>query len=303
MPSSQSLKFREMLIDQRSSAASASEPPTLEQERAGLEANLIPLLLDVRVEKTIIAGMDAEWVSTPNAQPDCAFLYLHGGAYYMGSCTSHRELASRLARACAMRVLVIEYRLAPEHPYPAAVQDAVAAYRALVASGLQPENIVIGGDSAGGGLTVATLLALRDGGDALPAAAVTLSPWTDLACTGESLQSRAQFDPMLSPESVRAITERYVGDSDPRDPLISPIYGDLHGLVPMLVQVGHDEVLLDDAQRLASRLQTAGGDVTLKVWDGMWHVFQIFAAVMPEGQQAVDEIGTFVRGKVAVASA
>ncbi len=215
----------------------------------------------------------------------------------MGSVVSHREIASRLARACAMRVLVIEYRLAPEHPYPAAVKDSVNAYRELVESGIRPDNIVIAGDSAGGGLTVATLVALRDRGYSLPTAAVAMSPWTDLACTGESMVTRAPFDPMLTPESVRSITHHYVGEEDPHDPLISPIYADLSGLPPMLVHVGHDEVLLDDAVRLSDRLNAAGVYVQVKVWDGMWHVFQSFAAYVPESQQAIDEIGTFVQSK------
>ncbi|WDL95652.1 alpha/beta hydrolase [Alicyclobacillus sp. ALC3] len=302
MPSEESLKFRQMLMEQRAQMAKvfATHQPTLEQERAGMEAawSQVAVLTDVTVEPTTFAGMHAEWVSAPNSRLDSALLYLHGGAYYMGSVVSHREIASRLARACAMRVLVIEYRLAPEHPYPAAVEDSVTAYRELVESGIRPENIVIAGDSAGGGLTVATLVALRDRGYALPTNAVAMSPWTDLECTGGSMVTRAPFDPMLTPESVRGITHHYVGEADPRSPLISPIYADLSGLPPMLIHVGHDEVLLDDAIRLSDRLNAAGVAAGVKVWEGMWHVFQSFAAYVPESQQAIDEIGNFVQSKL-----
>lgn len=300
MPSAESQAVRQMLTQLRAKAESG-EPASIEQQRRDLDAmsNLSPVAEDVSVEQTTIAGRPAEWLSAPGAMADRVFLYLHGGAYYMGSCTSHRDLAARLSRACGMRALVVEYRLAPEHPYPAAIEDAVAAYRALVDSGYAPSQIVIGGDSAGGGLTVATLLSLRDAGDVLPRAAVLLSPWTDLEGTGESMETRSAHDPWLSAEGVRAITGLYIGDLDPRTPLVSPIYADLHGLPPTLVHVGHDEVLLDDSRRLVDRLQVAGVDVTFKIWEGMWHVFQSFASQVPEGRQAIDEIGDFVKSHLA----
>jgi len=299
MASHESQVVRELLSQQKR-AAQAGAQQTIEEQRRGLEAmgEMIPFAPDVTVDKTSVGRIPGEWVAAPSAVGNRVFLYLHGGAYYMGSCASHRDLAARLSRATASRVLVIEYRLAPEHLFPAAVEDAVAAYRALLDSGVNADRIVIGGDSAGGGLTMATLLTLRDEGDPLPAAAVLLSPWTDLEGTGDSMETRAAFDPWLDPTGIRAAAKIYIRDLDPRHPLVSPIYGDLHGLPSMLVHVGRDECLLDDSVRLVDRAQVADVDVTLKIWDDMWHVFQSFAAKVPEGQQAIEEIGEYVRGKL-----
>jgi monoterpene epsilon-lactone hydrolase len=266
----------------------------IETARQGLEAlsALTPVAPDISIEKTIIEGIPAEWVMAPNAVEDRVFLYLHGGAYIMGSCNTHRYLASKLSRSTAARVLVPEYRLAPEHPFPAAMEDAVKVYRCLISSGITPDKIIIGGDSAGGGLTLATLLSLKDEDEALPALAVLLSPWTDMEGTGESMETRAAFDPWLSPDASRATPALYIRDVDPRHPLVSPIYADLAGLPSMLVHVGNDEILLSDSARLVDRARAAGVEVNFKVWEDMWHVFQTFA--IPEGQQAIDEIGEFV---------
>jgi monoterpene epsilon-lactone hydrolase len=266
----------------------------IETARQGLEAlsALTPVAPDISIEKTIIEGIPAEWVMAPNAVEDRVFLYLHGGAYIMGSCNTHRYLASKLSRSTAARVLVPEYRLAPEHPFPAAMEDAVKVYRCLISSGITPDKIIIGGDSAGGGLTLATLLSLKDEDEALPALAVLLSPWTDMEGTGESMETRAAFDPWLSPDASRATPALYIRDVDPRYPLVSPIYADLAGLPSMLVHVGNDEILLSDSARLVDRARAAGVEVNFKVWEDMWHVFQTFA--IPEGQQAIDEIGEFV---------
>jgi monoterpene epsilon-lactone hydrolase len=201
-----------------------------------------------------VQGIPAEWVIAPNAVEGRVFLYLHGGAYIMGSLNTHRHLAAKLSRSTATKVLLIDYRLTPENPFPAALEDAVKSYRWLVSSGISPEQIVIGGDSAGGGLTLATLLSLRDDGDALPASVVLLSPWTDLEGTGESMESWKEVDPWLSSEATRAIPAMYIHELDPRNPLVSPIYADLGGLPPMLVHVGNDEILLDDRSVLWSVL-------------------------------------------------
>jgi monoterpene epsilon-lactone hydrolase len=297
MASPQSQAIRQMLLQQREAARKAP-PPSIEVQRRNLDAmgRLVPLAPDVQVERIEVAGLPAEWIRTPNARADRVLLYLHGGAYYLGSCESHRSLAARLARASAARVLLIEYRLAPEHRFPAAVEDAVAVYRALLAGGIQPGRIVIGGDSAGGGLTAATLVSLRDAGDPLPAGAVLLSPWTDLEGTGESMETRAPFDPWLDPEGIRRAPAIYLGDGDRRHPLASPLYADLHGLPPLLVHVGRDECLLDDSVRFVEKAKASGVNASLHIWEDMWHVFQSFA--IPEADEAIGEIGAFVQRMV-----
>jgi acetyl esterase/lipase len=222
-------------------------------------------------------------------------LYLHGGGYVIGSITTHRELAGRLSRAAAARVLIIDYRLAPEHPYPAAVEDATTAYRWLLQNGAMPARTVIAGDSAGGGLTVATLLALRDAGEPLPAAGVCLSPWTDMEGIGESMRTKAGVDPIVQRAGLLHFADLYLHGADPRSPLAAPLYANLQGLPPLLIQVGTRETLLDDATRLATRAQAEGVEVTLEPWEDMIHVWQLFAPLLPEGQQAIERIGEYVR--------
>jgi acetyl esterase/lipase len=258
-------------------------------------ANVFPVASDVQVEPVDIDGIAAEWLSAPGADPERVMLYLHGGGYVICSVNTHRDLASRLSRAAAARVLIIDYRLAPEHPHPAAVDDAVNAYRWLLGRGIDPTRTTIAGDSAGGGLTVAALLALRDQQERLPAAAVCLSPWVDLEATGESMVTKADVDPMVKPEILRKMAAHYLGGLDPRTPLAAPLHADLSGLPPLLIQVGTAETLLDDATRLAAKAREAGGDVTLEPWEDMVHVWHIFAPLLPEGQRAIERIGEFVR--------
>lgn len=226
MASQESIAVRQYL-----KAYMASQPAgfDLEASRKGLEmlASLTPIARDIRVEQTSIEGIHAEWVIAPNTVEDRVFLYLHGGAYILGNCNTHRALAAKLSRSTSSRVLVPEYRLAPEHPFPAAIEDAVLCYRWLISSGYKPEQIIIGGDSAGGGLSLSTLLTLREENDALPGLAVLLSPWTDLEGTGESMETRAATDPWLTPEASRATPVLYIRDLDRRHPLVSPIYADL----------------------------------------------------------------------------
>ncbi|CAH0345771.1 alpha/beta hydrolase [Bacillus sp. CECT 9360] len=295
MASKESLAERNRLIEY---VASQPKKLTIQESRNRLEALLasIPIDPDIKTEKIMIENTPAEWVIAPNAARDRVFLYLHGGAYMLGSLNTHRDLAAKLSRSTATRVLVIEYRLAPEHPFPSGIEDAVTAYRWLLRSGISPERIVVGGDSAGGGLTMAMLLSLRDAGDALPASAILLSPWTDMEGTGESMESRADADPWLNPEQNRAAPFLYIGSMDRRHPLVSPIYADLQGLPPMLVHVGNDEILLDDSVRLVERANAAGVEATLKVWEDMWHVFQQFTT--PEASKAIDEIGEYVKQKL-----
>ena len=231
----------------------------------------------------------------PGADASRVLLYLHGGGYVIGSIDTHRSPAGRLSRAAAARVLIIDYRLAPEHPYPAAVQDATAAYRWLLRNGATPARTVIAGDSAGGGLTVATLVALRDAGDPLPAAGVCLSPWVDLEGIGESMTTRASADPIVQKPGLLWFASLYLGGADPRTPLAAPLYADLHGLPPLLIHVGTAETLLDDATRLAERAKAAGVDVTLEAWEDMIHVWHLFAPMLPEGQQGVERVGEYIR--------
>jgi acetyl esterase/lipase len=194
-------------------------------------------------------------------------------------------------------VLLIDYRLAPEHPHPAAVEDAVAAYRFLLQQGISPKRIALAGDSAGGGLVVATLVALRDAGEKLPAAGVSLSPWIDLECLGESMKTKAALDPMVQKEGVLQLAALYLGGKSPRTPLAAPLYADLSGLPPLLIQVGTAETLLDDASRLAERARKAGVNVTYDPWEGMIHVWQLFAPMLDEGKQAIDKLGAFIQTK------
>jgi monoterpene epsilon-lactone hydrolase len=250
---------------------------------------------DVRCEAVDTGGVPGEWITTPEAAHERVVYYLHGGGYVMGSINTHRELISRISRAAGARALAIDYRLAPENPFPAAVEDCTAAYRWLLSTGVDPARLVIAGDSAGGGLTVDTLVALRDAGDPLPAAAVCLSPWVDLEQVGESMTTKAEVDPLIQREVGVRWAKVYLGDVHPHTPLAAPLYADLRGLPPLLIQVGTEEALLDDSTRLAERAKSAGVDVEIEVWDDMIHVWQFFAAMLPEGQQAIDRIGEFIR--------
>jgi acetyl esterase/lipase len=270
---------------------------SVEEQRAAFEelASQFPLPEDVRCKAVDAGGVPAEWIAAPGAEDERVVFHLHGGGYVAGSVDTHREMISRISRAAAARALAIDYRLAPEHPFPAAVEDSTAAYRWLLSSGVDPSRTVMAGDSAGGGLTVATLVALRDAGDPLPAAAVCLSPWVDLECLGESMRTKAEVDPMVQRQPVLEMASAYLGGADPRTPLAAPLHADLAGLPPLLIQVGTAETLLDDATRLAQRATAASVEVTLEPWDEMIHVWQLFAAVLPEGQQAIDRIGEFIR--------
>ncbi len=292
MPSNELNAIRTVLKAQpRALNASVAE------RRAAVEdvTSVFPLAPDVIVTPVDAGGVPAEWVAAPGADPRRTMLYLHGGGYVICSINTHRELASRLARAAAARVLLIGYRLAPEHPHPAAVEDAVTAYRWLLGRGASPARTVIAGDSAGGGLTVATLVALRDAGVALPAAGVCISPWVDMEGLGESMTTKADVDPMVQREQLVEMGKLYLGGKPPRTPLASPLYADLTGLPPLLIQVGTAETLLDDSTRLAGCALEAGVDVMLEPWEDMIHVWHIFATMLPEAREAIERVGAFVR--------
>jgi epsilon-lactone hydrolase len=246
-------------------------------------------------------GVPGEWVVTPASRDDHHILYLHGGGFIIGSPSLYRHVTWRIAAAAEARLLAIDYRLAPEHRFPAALDDVLAAYGWLLRQGADPRRIAVIGDSAGGGLVFSLLLRLRDEGRLpLPAAAVTLSPWTDLALTGLSLRQNARADPFIDVLDMLTIAGWYLGGADPRDPYASPLYGDPAGLPPTLIQVGSDEVLRDDATRLAERMRAAGCEVALEIWPRMPHVWQLFAEVMPEARRAIAGIGRFVRERTEI---
>ncbi len=252
----------------------------------------------VKVEKDTVNGLRAEWLTPDDHMDGKVLLYLHGGGYVVGGCDMHRQLVSHIARAGRIRTVLPEYRLSPEHKFPAAIDDAVGVYRALLKMGLKAEDIVVAGDSAGGGLSVATLLALRDAGDHLPAAAVLLSPFLDATGSGDSMQTRALKDPWFRAEDLPVVADLYCEAHQRRFPLVSPVFANLEDLPPMLIQVGDDEILLSDSERFADECVAAGIDVELEVWPEMWHVFQMFIGKMPEARQAVDKIGAYVQSRL-----
>ncbi len=245
-----------------------------------------------------VDGLAAEWITTPGSSKKTTILYLHGGGYSGGSISSHRSMVVEIAKVAQAKALLIAYRLAPEHCYPAPVEDALTAYQWLLSNGIQPEDIVIAGDSAGGGLTLALLIALRDNAFHMPACAVCLSPWTDLTGSGESLVTCAGKDIFIDPSAIKPAAAVYLGGADPRSPLASPLFADLHGLPPVLIQVGSDEVLLSDSTSFAERAQAAGVEVTLEVWKNMQHVWQFAARYLPEARQAIGGIGEFIAEKL-----
>ncbi len=253
----------------------------------------------VRLEPAEVAGVPGLWVTSEHRSEDAprtTLLYLHGGGYCFCSSATHRALVAQVAIASQARCLALDYRLAPEHPFPAALDDALAAYRALVAGGTGPERLVLAGDSAGGGLALATLLRLRDAGEPLPRAAALLSPWVDLACRGESIDRNGPRD-YLSRAVLERFAGHYLGAMAPETPSASPLYADLTGLPPLLVQAGSDETLLTEGRDLAARAETAGVEVRFREWPGQVHVFQAFAPYIPEAMAAIREIGDFVRGE------
>ena len=278
----------------------ASEPrpddPTPERLRERLVklTDQLPRPGDLSCESADAGGVPGLWFPAATGA-ERTVLYLHGGGYVVGSVQTHCGLTHRLAVAAGSRVLSIDYRLAPEHPFPAALEDAVTAYRWLLDTGTEPGAITIAGDSAGGGLVVATALCLKERGLPLPAALVCFSPWVDMEATGESMDSRADVDPMVSREGLLWFAGMYLAGADPRTPLAAPLHADLSGLPPVLVQVGDAETLLDDSTRLAERMREAGTPVTLEVWDHMIHVWQLMAPLLGEGRRAITQAGRFIR--------
>lgn len=247
---------------------------------------------------TGIQNRQAEWLHPCNGAKDKVILYTVGG-YVSGSCKDHRAMVAKITKASGIDTLLFDHRLAPEDPFPGALEDALTSYRWLLARGISPTDIMIVGESAGGGLCLATLLALRDQGIPLPAAAVAMSPWTDLALTGESYKTKTKV--CLSPRGMATVCSKYyAGENDPRLPWISPLYGDLHGLPPLFISVGTDETMLDDSTRFAEKAKAAGVDVTLRVGEGMIHCYPLLAPLFPEATQALDEICAFIKSHLAI---
>lgn len=250
---------------------------------------------DATVEPVAIGALEAEWIRPAGADADRVLLYFHGGGYVMGDCRTHRSIVAKFAQGSRTAALVFSYRLAPEHPFPAALDDALAAYDWLRQQGVAAASIVFAGDSAGGGLLLATLLALRQRGEAMPAAAVALSPWTDLACTGASYVTNLPTEVLAPKGCWTAFSAHYLAGADPRDPLISPLYGDLAGLPPLLIFAGGHEVMRDDSVAFAERARTAGVAVTLRVGAGLFHCYPACAPLFPEATEAMAEICAFIR--------
>ncbi|WP_020178550.1 alpha/beta hydrolase [Methylopila sp. M107] len=244
---------------------------------------------------TTLAGLPAEAHARTGRAPDRHVLYLHGGAFCCGSPRTHRGIAGRIARGVDAEVIVLDYRLAPEHPFPAAIEDAAAAYLELVARGIDGSRLAIAGDSAGGNLVFALLLKLKELGAPMPSAAVGLSPFTDFTASGDSFRLNALLDPLLHIRGLPSVVQAYAPGFDARNPLLSPIFGDLTGLPPTLIQCGSDEILLDDARRLHAGLRAAGVPCDLEVWPRMPHVWQAFASFLPEGRLAIGRINAFLR--------
>lgn len=274
---------------------------SLEERRARMEeiGDKFPVPESAVVEAVEIAGRPAEWVYDAAADEGRVMLYVHGGGYVQGSLHSHRNMVFEIARAFGGRVLNLDYRLAPEHPYPAAVEDTVAAWKALLDQGVDPKRAAFGGDSAGGGLVVAALVSARDQGLPLPACGCCISPWTDLVGTGQTMDTKAGEDPMVNRDALNFFADLYVGGADKTEPLISPIFADLAGLPPLLVQVGTAETLLDDSRRLAMRARHQGVDVDYVEWQGMPHIWHIFAPLLQQSRDAVAELGRYMRAKAA----
>jgi monoterpene epsilon-lactone hydrolase len=267
------------------------------QRRRDIDARGLAYRLpaDIKAEPVAANGVRSEWTSSPDADPSRVVLYFHGGGYVIGSLDSHRHMVAEIGRAARARTLAIDYRLAPEHPFPAAVDDAIDAYRFLLSRGVQPSGITIAGDSAGGGLVVAAMVAIREAGLPQPACGWPISPWVDMEAIGGSMSSKAATDPTVQQAGILDMAKLYLKDANPRSPLAAPIYADLRGLAPLLIQVGAAETLLDDAIRLAQVAGAADVAVDLQVWPEMIHVWHIYYPELAAGGRAIAAGGEFAK--------
>jgi epsilon-lactone hydrolase len=273
-----------------------SRNTSMEQMRSDWDKAFFSDAIPCETQDIVADGVPARWIVASQEIDNRILIYFHGGGFKMGSLRSHHDFMARLSRVAGCKVLGVDYRLVPEHLFPAALDDCLAAYRWVLACGHNPGNIVLAGDSAGGGLVASTLIALRDAGDPMPAAGVMLSALTDLCATGASYSSRKEADPIHNQALILALARQYLGpDGDPRNPLASPLYGNLAGLPPLLIQVGDRETGLDDSVQFAARATEAGVETQLKVWEGMIHFFQQFAGELAEADDAIRDIGNFLK--------
>jgi acetyl esterase/lipase len=284
----------------RAMLASKPRPAGLAAHRARLEEIAAhPAGYDVSLEVESLGELPLEWSLAKGSDPSRVLLYFHGGGYCSGSIASHRGMVTAAGRSAGVRTLAVGYRLAPEHPFPAALTDAKAAYSMLLDRGVSPAHIAVGGDSAGGGLTLALLTSLRDGGEPLPACGWLLSPWADLEMQGASLESKAAVDPLIQKPYLEELAGAYLAGHDPKDPLASPLFADLAGLTPLLAQVGSAETLLDDAVRIIARAGAADVAATLEIWPQMIHVWPLWADQLEAGRAALASAGAFIKAKLA----
>lgn len=289
------------IIALRERLAARVHAPAIADRRRDFDliALIYPTARDIVVTPVDAGGVRAEWSVSTDAAADRAVLYLHGGGYVIGSLASHRHLVAEIGRAAGARALALDYRLAPEHPFPAAVEDALAGYRFLLAQGFAPERIALAGDSAGGGLVVATLVAIRDAGLRQPGGGYCLSPWVDLEGIGASMTTNAARDPIVQLEPLLEMSAHYLHGADPRSPLAAPLHADLHGIAPLFIQVGAAETLLDDATRLAGAAGAADVAVSLECWPEMIHVWPLFHPDLAAGRRAIAAGGAFLRRALA----
>ncbi len=298
MASKQANEIKELL---RRLSESAAKDESVEEQRARIDMAQEAMTArpaGVTWTEVDAGGVTAIWADPEDGSMDHVVLYLHGGGYVIGSAAGNRNFTGQLAKAVGCRVLNVDYRLAPEHPHPAAVEDSTTTYRWLVDQGFGAESLAISGASAGGGLTVSTLLKLRDDGVALPVAGVAISPWIDMEGIGESMVTREDVDILISKEKVRDWAEAFLAGQNARDPLAAPLYGDFDCIPPLLIQVGDEEIVLDDSTRLADVADSAGVDVSLEVFPEMQHIFQLFVGNMPEADEAVAKIAAWLRPRL-----
>jgi monoterpene epsilon-lactone hydrolase len=295
MSSKASQQIRAQLINR---AKAPDLTPQKERAKWDQETANAPLPEGTHIESGVMGGVPSERVTVGDIGGDNVIVLVHGGGFNSGSSITHRHLAARLSLAAGVHVLTFDYRLAPEHPFPAGLDDALTVYRSLISGSTRPGQIILFGDSSGANLAVAMLLVLRAHGDPPPRAAVLTSPWLDLSLSGESIRTHRELDPVISPEGLQKAVDYYLNGNDnaqPTDPLVSPLFTDLTGLPPMLIQVGDQEILLSDALRFAEKAEAAGVQVTLEVWPQMWHTWHGWASTLPEAQEAIDAIGQYVR--------
>jgi monoterpene epsilon-lactone hydrolase len=288
------------LAELRAMLAARPRVTDLQQRRAGFDTNavLYPCGADIAVEPVNANGVRAEWTTTADANRQHVVLYFHGGGYVFGSLESHRHMVAQIGRAARARTLALDYRLAPEHPFPAPVEDAVSGYRFLLHQGIAARNIAIAGDSAGGGLVAAAIVAIRDAGLPQPACGWCISPWVDMGAIGASMTGKAAIDPGVQREPLLEVAAAYLAGADPRSPLAAPIYADLRGIAPLFIQVGAAETLLDDAVRRAGHAGAADGPVRLDIWPEMIHVWHLFHPRLAAGRRAIDAGGAFLRASL-----